>query len=414
MFVNKKSLKAATLALGCLALFSAAQVSQASDNPMASMPEGFGAGTTGGAGGEVVVVNDPIKGREQLKNALCGSYDGTGACNDTTPRVIQIATTIDYTGTEGKSHRAGCYPGNVCAAPYKTEALVLLNSSDTHCTGKSVTQITYDTAGNNPLMVGSNKTVIGVGTTGILKGKGLRLNEVSNVVIRNLTISDINHGVIFVGDGISLEHVDHVWVDHNRFHNIGRQMVVDHFGPTSNVTISWNDFDGNDVYSPACNGKHYWNVLMDASEQTVTFSNNWFHEFSGREPKILGNQAVVHLVNNYFQDGAWHALDAREQSTVLVEGNYFDNVSVPILPDNGYVFGAQGGPNAATQAQCKATFGRNCLGNVVQPASVTSGFTQDSIVMHAFKSVDKSKIVVPYKASAVPEAVKAHAGPGHI
>lgn len=36
------------------------------------------------------------------------------------------------------------------------------------------------------------KTVIGIGSTATIKGKGLRLNGVSNVVIRNLTISDIN------------------------------------------------------------------------------------------------------------------------------------------------------------------------------------------------------------------------------
>ncbi|MCK1594134.1 hypothetical protein IVA87_07300 [Bradyrhizobium sp. 147] len=95
----------------------------------------------------------------------------------------------------------------------------------------------FDRAGKRPLEIGSNKTVIGVGLSATIKGKGLRLNGVSNVVIRNLTISDINQGVIFAGDAIAIARADLVRIDHNRFHNIGRQMIAGGFGPTTNITI---------------------------------------------------------------------------------------------------------------------------------------------------------------------------------
>ncbi|UIF88337.1 polysaccharide lyase family 1 protein (plasmid) [Cupriavidus necator] len=416
--------KRASLALGSAALLFNLS-SAASPSELAfSKPKGFGAATIGGAGGEIVNIIDPIDGKQQLKNALCSSFNAEGICTDAVPRIIRIATTIDYTGTEKTSSGRGCYPGKTkaeCPTPYKPEALILTDASDSHCSGKEVTSISYDLAGKNPLSVGSNKTLVGVSSSATLKGKGLRLVNSRNVQIRNLTISDINNGIVFGGDAISLEGVDQVWIDHNSFHNIGRQMIVDHFRPATNVTISWNNFDGSSIYSPGCNGRHYWNLLLIAQKQTITLSNNWFHEFSGRAPKVSGDEAIVHVVNNYFQNGSWHALDASENSHLFVEANYFDNVILPILPDDGYIFGALGSLSAVAQAQCEGKFGRHCLGNVAVPEPSTNGFTQHSAVMQAFEPVKpnpqanvSSNMMRPYEASKVPAMVKAYAGTGHI
>lgn len=39
----------------------------------------------------------------------------------------------------------------------------------------------------------SNKSIVGVGSTGVIRGKGLRLvNGVSNVIIQNLHITELN------------------------------------------------------------------------------------------------------------------------------------------------------------------------------------------------------------------------------
>lgn len=377
----------------------------------ATAPQGFGAGTTGGAGGEVVRVTT----RTQLEQALCRSHSPGGACNDNAPRIVELATAIDYTNTEGRSSGVGCYPYKACTAPYKPESLVPLNESDTHCAGKPLTQIAYDAAGKHPLDVGSNKTLIGIGAAGALKGKGLRLHGAKNVIIRNLTFSDINEGIVFAGDAISLDDTDHVWIDHNRFQRIGRQMIVDGFGPATNVTISWNDFDGNSAYSSGCNGKHYWNVLLDAAQQTVTLSNNWFHAFAGRAPKIVGDSAFLHLVNNLFQDGSWHALDADQPANVLMEGNVFENVDTPITrTTTAHVFGALGNPDAAAQAQCQASLGRTCVGNLAEPVPAFNGFRQDSAVMQALRSIVPARIVTPDPANKVVAAIKANAGPGHL
>ncbi|MEM5432640.1 polysaccharide lyase family 1 protein [Cupriavidus oxalaticus] len=419
--------KRATLALGSAAFLLNLSGSCATEFDF-SRPKGFGAATIGGMGGEVVNITDPIDGRKQLKNALCNSFNAEGVCSDATPRIIRIATTIDYTGTEKTSSERGCYPGKTkgeCPTPYEPEALILVDANDRHCSGKEVTGINYDVAGKNPLSVGSNKTLIGASSSAALKGKGLRPVNSRNVEIRNLTISDINNGIVFGGDAISLEGVDRVWIDHNTFHNIGRQMIVGHFRPAINVTISWNNFDGTSAYSPECNGKHYWNILLIAKKQTITLSNNWFHDFSGRAPKVSGDEAIVHVVNNYFQNGSWHALDSSENAHLFVEANYFDNVILPILPDDGYVFGALGSLSAVAQRECKEKVGRPCLGNLAIPEPSINGFTQYSAVMEAFGALGKnishssksevsSCMITPYAASKVPAIVKAYTGTGHL
>lgn len=135
--------------------------------------------------------------------------------------------------------------------------------------------------------------------------------------------------------------------------------------------------------------------------------------------------ATVHLVNNYYDNDelapdAAHALDATnpQNSTtavnVLVEGNYFHNITIPITDSSGNIFGALGGPNTSTQTQCKSTLWRNCYGNMAKPAPNPNRFVQDSVVMRTFQGVQKSAIAAPYTASEVPVIVPAHAGPGKI
>lgn len=374
--------------------------------------EGFGIGTTGGAGGEVVRVSTAA----QLRFELCRTVDGGGSCSDFSPRIIEVSGVIDYTGSEGTTSKPGCDYGLACAPPYKTESLVLLNENDHHCDGKEIKQVTFDVAGDRPLLVGSNKTVIGIGPESGIKGKGLRLRKVKNVVIRNLTISDINQGKIFAGDGVTLDEADHVWIDHNRFHNIGRQMIVSGFGPAVNVTISWNDFDGSNVYSHTCNGTHYWNLLFAGKTQSITLNDNWFHNFSGRAPKIGGDSVLVHLVNNYFQNGSWHALDAVKPAKVLVEGNYFENVKIPITVTSspGYIFGSLRTVDSVEPNQCRALLGRDCVSNSATPTPSVNGFDTNSLVLSAFEAVSRSAVISPQASSRIPEIVKDGAGPGRI
>lgn len=69
--------------------------------------------------------------------------------------------------------------------------------------------------------VGSNKSIIGVGNKGVIRGKGLRMaNGAKNVIVQNIHITDLNPQYIWGGDAITLDGSDLVWVGKfNRVHS---------------------------------------------------------------------------------------------------------------------------------------------------------------------------------------------------
>jgi pectin lyase len=329
-------------------------------------PIGFGAGTTGGTGGAVVTVTTP----GQLAAALCAT-SVNGSCTDTTPRVIRVSGILDFRGTEGTKTELGCtYSDNNCSVNGKSERIL---SYTNYCTGKSTYNITYDAAAKTPLLVGSNKTLIGVGAGSGIKGKGLYLkNGVSNITIRNLSITDLNDGIVWAGDAITIDNASKIWIDHNYFARIGRQMIVTGWGTAQNVTISDNYFDGTTEYAHWCNGKAYWIMLLAGDSQTITLSGNRIHNTSGRSPDVgkppSGSAGIIHLVNNYY-DGNYYSggLIGSNDVATLVEGNYFaaGDYYFPIFPNNGTnkLFAPIGGNIAQANNTCIAVLGRNCMVN---------------------------------------------------
>lgn len=380
---------------------------------LSSVPRGFGGQVNGGEGGEKVVVTTP----QGLRDALCGA-SSNGTCTDNTPRIVKVKGTIDFTGSEGTQTKLGCYTAQ-CTAPMKSERLALLNDADTHCDGKTKFDVTFDKAGATPLLIGSNKTLVGEGNQATIRGKGVIVGRgASNVVIRNLTFRDLNAGVVFAGDAITLNDADRVWIDHNRFNRIGRQMIVAGYGKAANVTISWNDFDGTNDYSPYCNGKHYWNLLLIGNADSITFSNNWVRHFSGRAPDVGAGtgSSLMHLVNNAFEDGFWHALDAHQPARVLVEGNHFGNVSVPIIDssDAGYVWAPLTQVSDSAQQNCRSFLGRDCTANFSEPLPQDNNFRQDLTVLDYFKKfAPAGGGLVPSSGAQALRSAPFFAGPGH-
>jgi pectin lyase len=367
---------------------------------------GFGRTVTGGAGGATVRVTTP----EQLRNALCGSTSGA-YCSDNTPRIVEVASTIDFTDTEGSAQGQGCFATRICSAPARTEATLKYSASDTHCDGKALFNVTYKKAATRGLLVGSNKTLIGVGAAGAIKGKGLLLmGGVSNIIIRNLSFTDIAQGLVFGGDGITVSDAKRVWIDHNYFARIGRQMIVtgtgDQTGVVTDMTVSWNEFDGRNDYSPYCNGKHYWNHLF-YGKGNFTFANNWLHDFSGRAPKI-DSTAIVQVVNNLFENGDGHALDTGNSVHALVEGNDFENVTTPITSGSAHVYAVSA--SSSSDGACRGVLGRSC-----EPNQLGQSFAkQDASVLSAIDAVPNEAIVTPAAASTVRSTVRGGAGVGKI
>jgi pectate lyase len=386
---------------------------------VSNVPTGFAAGVTGGAGGNTFRVSTVA----DLKRELCRTSNGNG-CTDTEPRIIEVASVIDLTDSEGSASAPGCFATSVCTgATQKSE--ITLNVQDwqkSYCTGKQTSAYKYKVAGTTALLIGSNKTLIGVGANAGLKGKGVILQGgVSNIIIRNLSFTDINEGMVWGGDGLSIPAATKVWVDHNRFARIGRQFIVlgngDATATIDGITLSNNELDGRSAWSARCTGNHYWNLLAYGNGR-ITIANNYLHHFDGRAPRFnsAGSGALVHIVNNYFETGGWHALDYEGANTrVLMEGNHFRNVSMPVLTDatgNGQLFGVYG-QTSATKATCIAAIGRPCNPNIASPAPATDKLVQDSAVLTAFKPL-AGGLIKPISANDVPDTVKAHAGVGKI
>ncbi|KAM3074917.1 hypothetical protein ACMFMG_008323 [Clarireedia jacksonii] len=105
------------------------------------------------------------------------------------------------------------------------------------------TSISYDKAGVTPLVVGSNKSIVGVGNGDVITGKGLHLpNTSKNVIIQKVHITNINSGSVWGGGGLMLDGNADVWIDHCKFSKVGRMFIVYDFNANT-VAISNTKFD---------------------------------------------------------------------------------------------------------------------------------------------------------------------------
>jgi pectate lyase len=360
-------------------------------------PIGFAADVTGGEGGSVVTVTTPA----QLKDALSGN----------TPRIIRISGIIDFRSTEGTSTEKGCtYSENNCSYNGKQEKILNVGS---YCSGRSLYDMTYDTAGKSPLQIGSNKTLVGVDSNSGIKGKGLRMsNGVSNIIVRNLSITDINDGLIWGGDAITITNASKIWIDHNYIARIGRQFIVTGYDTAQNVTISNNYLDGTSDYGHYCNQRHYWGLLLLAENQSITLASNRIHMLSGRSPKVgkessASSAGIVHIVNNYYDKNYGDGFTSDDTAVVLMEGNYYakDGYYVPITDDsiNTPLFAPLDSSISSANASCQATLGRDCQANYDENAS--SNFVINSRAMTKIQQnttwLNAVKSVMPKSYSSV-------------
>ncbi|EUC55150.1 pectin lyase F, putative [Rhizoctonia solani AG-3 Rhs1AP] len=358
-------------------------------------PFGFASGTTGGASAAQAI---PTSAAE-LKSWLA----------DSTPRNILLDRTYDFTDTEGSVTEIGCKPWTCSSNPQ-----LAINANNWCSSSAAKVSVTYKKAGTSGLVVGSNKTILGKGTSGWIKGKGLRLAGSKNVIIQNIRISDINAQYVWGGDAISLQGATNVWIDHNYFKNVGRQFIVSHFDPNTKVTISNNYFNGQSTYSTGCDQHHYWAFLLLGKDDQITFARNYVYFTSGRGPHIggtSGNKQTLHMFNNYFNDITGHALDAGVGAQVLAEGNYFDKVKTPSTGNmDGAVFAAT---SSSMADQCSSRIGRKCVLNTLAGGSGTlDNAANNGIVAQFTASVVKSASIMD--PSAVAAHVLGNAGTGKV
>ena len=192
----------------------------------------------------------------------------------------------------------------------KTEALVII--------------VEGTISGSNPVTVKSNKTIIGKGTNAKLNGVGLNLSGVSNIIIRNLTITGS-------ADGVAARNTHHLWVDHCDIYDNG-DGLLDITQESSYCSVTWCKFYyvNQTEHRLACligsgGGDHPedWNNLK------VTYHHNWYDKkVDQRMPRIMYGQG--HVFNDYYTcTSNSYCIGIGSYGAALIENNYFKGVANP-------------------------------------------------------------------------------------
>ncbi|KAG6357323.1 hypothetical protein INS49_015201 [Diaporthe citri] len=330
--------------------------------------EGFATVVTGG--GSVAAVTP--KDIDELTEFL----------TDDEPRVITLSKEYDYTESEG------------------TE------SGNDSCDGGDGSTATWWKAPTQPIDVGSNKTILGVGSDGAIKGKGLRMRG-SNVIIQNIMVSDLNHEYVWGGDAIGFDGADLVWVDHVTTARPGRQHYVFGFNPSKRITLSNNFINGESDFSTGCDGYHYWTFEMVGEDDQITMKNNYIYKTAGRGPALSGG-TLLHAVNNVWEDVNGHAIEGGDTAARgIFEGNAFIKVKQLVSDYQGRLFSS---PDATTNAQCESALGRACEVNALDQTTDEFKYTDTSF----FGDFDGLSIASAEAASDIKSSVPSNAGAGKL
>jgi pectate lyase len=204
--------------------------------------------------------------------------------------------------------------------------------------GGSDDPLTIRIEGNFPIgsvRVRSNKTIEGSGRnpgfTGALGiGRG-----VSNVIVRNLHITNPSKRKKAEGlDGITIRGGRRVWIDSCTFTDCADGSIDVTHGADL-VTVSWCKFQYSSPKLPhrlvmLAYGPPKKNVK---SKLRLTLHHNWFAKHCGsRMP--AATKARVHMFNNFFDcPGNSYATNARKDAEILAENNVYRRISNPFYKE---------------------------------------------------------------------------------
>jgi pectate lyase len=175
------------------------------------------------------------------------------------------------------------------------------------------------------IAVASHKTIVGAGKDAALVHGGLRLINVQNVIIQNLTIRDSYVEGDFDGktndfDAIQIDDSHHIWIDHCHLTHMG-DGLIDLRKTSDYVTVSWTILsDHNKAFGIG------W--TPNANKLHATLHHNWIHNTVQRNPSF--DNGTGHLYNNYLEDVKSYGNYSRGRARLVVENSVFKNVANPL------------------------------------------------------------------------------------
>ncbi|KAG9093875.1 hypothetical protein FRC06_011331 [Ceratobasidium sp. 370] len=246
------------------------------------------------------------------------------------PLIQKRATTSDK-ATIGYATLSGGTTGGGSATPVTVTTLDALKSAA--ASGNKVIIISGTITGNEVVKILANTTVLGKsGAT--LTGVGLRVLDVSNVIIRNLKINKV---LAEAGDAIGVQASNRVWIDSVELWS-DRDHDKDYYDGLLDIThgcyaVTVTNSYLHDHWKASLVGHSDSNESEDVVIQ-VTYAFNKWYNLNSRTPSFrFGHE---HIFNNYFlsnNDG----INTRVGAELLVQNNVFESCSDPLYStDSGY------------------------------------------------------------------------------
>ncbi|KAG8768880.1 hypothetical protein FRC12_005296 [Ceratobasidium sp. 428] len=222
--------------------------------------------------------------------------------------------------------------GGGAATPVTVTTFNQLKAAVTGNTAKGV-MVSGTISGAATIKVGANTLIGKKGAA--LAGVGIRVDSVSNVIIRNLKISKV---LATYGDAIGVASSNRVWIDHVEVFS-DRDHDKDYYDGLIDITSG--SYGVSVTYSYIHD--HYKTSLVGASDDLesmdgalrVTYAFNKRSSLGSRCPSFRFGKG--HVYNNHFTD-VDSAVNTWVGAKLLVQNNVFESVHVPIMStDNGYV-----------------------------------------------------------------------------
>ncbi|WP_249714313.1 pectate lyase family protein [Rhizomonospora bruguierae] len=275
---------------------------------------------------------------------------GTTSPPTTTPPTTTQPTSTPPTSTTPPPPPAGGLigwatqgGGTTGGAGGSTTTVTSLAALTSAVTGNSaaIVQVNGNFTCSADVRVGANKTILGVGSGSGLNGCGLNIRGVSNVIVRNLKISNVRAGN-GNGDAIHIDSATRLWLDHNDLSSDTTHGtdyydgLLDITHGADYITVSWNKL--HDHVKCSLVGHSDSNASEDTGHLRVTYHHNMFSNCAQRNPRVrFGNP--VHVFNNYYVNTTALSYSYGVATTcgagVLVESNYFENLTDPTHTSEG-------------------------------------------------------------------------------
>lgn len=271
---------------------------------------------------------------QELRDALAGRAGGSqnDARYNTVPRIVYVTGTLDpWLRADGTRTTCDDIAAQITVAgsgaPFSMDDYIAAFGPGVDPSGPLEAARAEAAALQARLTlqhIGSNVTLVGVGDDARVVGASLRIRDASNVIVRNLTLSDAydcfpqwdandaggNWNSAY--DNLSVWTSTSVWIDHNTFDDgdhpaasldtvYGRPFevhdgLVDITHGADLVTMSWNwlqHHDKTDIIGSSDSR------LQDRGQHRVTQHHNRWTDIGQRGPRVRFGD--VHVYNNLYE-----------------------------------------------------------------------------------------------------------------